>query len=149
MTIKHEVSTDEGLQLGGWTLDDWCLVEWIPGECGDGILGADEECDDGVDNSDSAADACRLDCRLAFCGDGVIDDIETCDGGADCDPDCTPSSTPPPSGSGAGPPVGELTGDVRVEQACICTMPGTPDRGDGWWHLMWVSALAARRRRRC
>lgn len=56
--------------------------------CGDGVLDVGEECDDGVNNSDSAPDACRASCRLPFCGDGVRDDGEPCDdvdlGGQSC-----------------------------------------------------------------
>jgi hypothetical protein len=48
--------------------------------CGDGVMGGDEECDDGTDNSDTLANACRTDCTLAGCGDGVSDTGETCDG---------------------------------------------------------------------
>jgi cysteine-rich repeat protein len=40
-----------------------------------------EECDDGGDNSDSEADACRTTCVEASCGDGVVDTGETCDDG--------------------------------------------------------------------
>ena len=43
--------------------------------CGDGVTdpGLGEECDQGVNNSDSTPDACRTDCTLPACGDGVID----------------------------------------------------------------------------
>ncbi|MDD9936751.1 MAG: DUF4215 domain-containing protein [Myxococcales bacterium] len=54
--------------------------------CGDGTVDVnDEECDDGENNSDTAADACRTDCTLPRCGDGVTDSGEECDGQADCD----------------------------------------------------------------
>ncbi len=49
--------------------------------CGDGVVGGGEECDDGVANSDTDADACRIDCSLPFCGDGVSDSGEECDDG--------------------------------------------------------------------
>jgi cysteine-rich repeat protein len=51
-----------------------------PGPCGDGIVNAGEECDNGVLNSDVAPNACRSSCRLAYCGDGIIDMGELCDG---------------------------------------------------------------------
>jgi cysteine-rich repeat protein len=65
---------------------------WPPG-CGDGVLDADEECDDGTDNSDSVADACRTTCFLAHCGDGIVDAGEACDdggndGGDGCNGQC-------------------------------------------------------------
>lgn len=62
--------------------------------CGDGLLDAGEACDEGEANSDTEADACRLDCRLPACGDGVTDALETCDdagtwGGDGCAAACT------------------------------------------------------------
>lgn len=56
--------------------------------CGNGIVEGDEACDDGDNNSDTIADACRSDCREAFCGDGVQDTGEACDGEEDCDTNC-------------------------------------------------------------
>ena len=51
--------------------------------CGDGIINqSDEECDNGQDNSDTNANACRNDCTLPYCGDGITDDLqEECDDG--------------------------------------------------------------------
>ena len=66
-------------------------ISWCPGEasfgtgglgspgssngvcpvCGDGVLEGFEECDNGGLNSDTAPDACRLDCKAASCGDNV------------------------------------------------------------------------------
>jgi cysteine-rich repeat protein len=62
--------------------------------CGDGEVDAGEQCDDGTDNSDTAPDACRTNCRVAACGDGVLDTGEQCDEGLDngigsCMADCT------------------------------------------------------------
>lgn len=52
------------------------------GSCGDEIRqDLFEECDQGIRNSDVAADACRSDCRQAYCGDGVKDAAEDCDDG--------------------------------------------------------------------
>jgi cysteine-rich repeat protein len=56
------------------------------GVCGDGELDPGEQCDEGAQNSDTAPDACRTDCRAATCGDGVVDSDEQCDeGGANSD----------------------------------------------------------------
>ncbi|TFH20377.1 MAG: DUF4215 domain-containing protein, partial [Myxococcales bacterium] len=67
--------------------------------CGDGIQNPGEECDDGIDNSDTDPNACRLDCTLPVCGDGIVDDQfgegcdppddgpEICDNGIDDDAD--------------------------------------------------------------
>ncbi len=59
------------------------------GECGDAVVEGNEECDSGESNSDTAADACRLDCSNATCGDDVVDTGEECDGANQCDDSCT------------------------------------------------------------
>ena len=41
--------------------------------CGDGIVDDGEGCDDGLDNSDIAPDACRTNCLPASCGDANLD----------------------------------------------------------------------------
>lgn len=51
--------------------------------CGDGIINQpDEECDNGATNSNTTADACRMDCKNPRCGDGVVDPgrREQCEG---------------------------------------------------------------------
>jgi len=53
----------------------------LPPGCGDAVVDADEECDAGLSNSNTVADACRKDCRLPECGDGVADKDEGCDDG--------------------------------------------------------------------
>ena len=53
--------------------------------CGDSVVEDTEECDDGDSNSDTVADACRLDCTNATCGDGVVDTGEECDGENQCE----------------------------------------------------------------
>ena len=67
--------------------------EEILAACGNGLIEADEQCDDGEANSDTDSDACRTSCRLPSCGDGVADSEEACDdgngwGGDGCDPTC-------------------------------------------------------------
>lgn len=62
-------------------------------ECGDGVRGGDELCDEGANNA-LAPDRCRPDCRLPVCGDEVIDSGEACDdgnrwGGDGCSSTCT------------------------------------------------------------
>jgi len=66
---------------------------WVAPGCGDGVLAADEECDEGAANSDTTPDACRSTCLSPGCGDGVVDAGEACDdggpwGGDGCDPSC-------------------------------------------------------------
>src|SRR5687767_13546462 len=71
--VKFEIASDGGLEFGGWTVDDFCIIALAGSICGDGAVSATEECDEGGANSDEDPDACRADCRAAFCGDGVID----------------------------------------------------------------------------
>lgn len=52
----------------------------VPPGCGNGEVETGEECDDGAGNSDTAPDACRMNCAAAHCGDGVRDSAEACDG---------------------------------------------------------------------
>jgi cysteine-rich repeat protein len=72
--------------------------------CGDGQLNPGEACDRGAANSDTAPDACRVNCQLARCGDGVVDGSEVCDQGArnsDDEPDaCREDCTRPRCGDG-------------------------------------------------
>lgn len=72
------------------------IANEVQSSCGDGVLLEPEECDDGVDNSDTRPNACRASCVRAACGDGVVDDEEQCDlgaensndAGAKCTPEC-------------------------------------------------------------
>lgn len=48
-------------------------------QCGNNVVEAGEECDDGPANSDWNPDACRVDCSAPGCGDGVVDNNEPCD----------------------------------------------------------------------
>lgn len=97
-----------------------------PPNCGDGVLDADEECDAGAANADTAAcksdctnqvcgdgftgpgegcddangiddDACSNSCALASCGDGVVNASEGCDDGNSDDSDACPSTCQPAS----------------------------------------------------
>jgi len=52
--------------------------------CGDGNIDANEECDSGDQNSDTAPNTCRSGCVLPKCGDDVIDSGEECDDGDAC-----------------------------------------------------------------
>ncbi len=73
-------------------LDDSGCIGNTP--CGNGTIDPGEQCDDGVDNSDTEPDACRTNCLNPHCGDGVTDSDEQCDdgnavAGDGCEPDCT------------------------------------------------------------
>jgi fibro-slime domain-containing protein len=101
ISVFHAERQTEGssfkLTLSGFNL--------VPSECrtncGDGEVGAGEECDDGPANL-GGYNQCTADCRIGpRCGDGVAQmaDGEACDEGANnlgeygvgCGPDCQPS----------------------------------------------------------
>lgn len=91
LDIAFDLSTDEGLQLGGWAIDDLCVVANRKSICGDGIKQQFEQCDDGPNNADVPG-ACRTYCLAPTCGDAILDDGEACDdglqGSATCSPTC-------------------------------------------------------------
>jgi cysteine-rich repeat protein len=72
--VKFELTSDEGLQLGGWTLDDVCVVAMTGAAvtCGNNTTDEGETCDDGnrVDG-----DGCSANC---------IDETPDDDGGGCC-----------------------------------------------------------------
>ncbi len=62
------------LTLGGF---DTSKSDCQP-ECGDGILGFGEECDDG--DNDGGYNECQEGCKLGgYCGDGIVQENEVCD----------------------------------------------------------------------
>ena len=71
----------EGCDDGNIDNGDECTSECIPADCGDGIVDGEEECDDGMGNSDTLPNACRTNCTQARCGDDVQDAGEECDRG--------------------------------------------------------------------
>ncbi|HEY5927495.1 MAG TPA: hypothetical protein VIV11_37680 [Kofleriaceae bacterium] len=80
--VGWEIVSDEGLELGGWQLDDVCIVANPYAICGDGVKTYTEQCDNGVENADRP-DVCRTDCRFPTCGDNILDAEEECDEGAE------------------------------------------------------------------
>ncbi len=63
------------MQVGG----KWRQIAFLT-VCGDGVVEADEACDDGDANAD-APDKCRTNCALPACGDTIVDGGEGCDDG--------------------------------------------------------------------
>jgi hypothetical protein len=88
LQVTWDLTSDEGLQFGGWAIDDVCVVANINSICGDGVVSAHEGCDDGARNAD-APNACRTFCQKPSCGDKIVDDGEECDDGPTGDGDCT------------------------------------------------------------
>lgn len=95
-----------------------CQDGGIQGECGDAVVEGNEECDDGASNSDTAADACRVDCSMAACGDGVVDTGEECDGVNQCDDNCVSLAV---CGDGI------VGGNEECDNTPHCNAPTDPD----------------------
>eukprot|EP01097_Dermamoeba_algensis_P003161 TRINITY_DN2268_c0_g1_i1.p1 TRINITY_DN2268_c0_g1~~TRINITY_DN2268_c0_g1_i1.p1 ORF type:complete len:857 (-),score=254.91 TRINITY_DN2268_c0_g1_i1:197-2767(-) len=74
---SYDEQCDDGNTVDGDGCSSFCQSE-----CGNGVFDGFEECDNGAFNSNSAPDACRLNCKRSTCGDGVIDSFEECDNGA-------------------------------------------------------------------
>ncbi len=89
--VMFELTTDQGLEFGGWAMDDVCIVANPDAVCGDGTINGAEQCDNGGANG-AAPDACRANCRRASCGDGVVDSGEECDDGNNADGDACPAT---------------------------------------------------------
>ncbi len=89
LQVGWEITSDGGLEFGGWQLDDVCIVANPYAICGDGVQTPTEQCDNGALNAD-APDVCRTDCHIPACGDGIVDSKEECDDG---EPNDTCSAT--------------------------------------------------------
>jgi MYXO-CTERM domain-containing protein len=101
LQVRFAVESDSGFELGGWNIDDFCVMARPDAICGDGAVAGAEQCDEGADNSDSLSNACRPNCRRSFCGDGVRDDYEECDdGNQEANDGCTLTCYRPASSSG-------------------------------------------------
>ncbi len=77
-------TTDEGPEDDGSSSEEGPI-----GDCGNGIVEGDEECDEAVETA-----TCDDDCTFADCGDEVVNEAagEICDEGGEgfaCDADCT------------------------------------------------------------
>jgi fibro-slime domain-containing protein len=75
---RHTTASSYKLTLSGFNTAPTSCVP----ECGDGVVVADEECDNGKANSDDAYGACTTRCTWGpFCGDGLVNGPEECDHG--------------------------------------------------------------------
>lgn len=75
---RHTTASSYKLTLTGFNASPTACVP----ACGDGVAVADEECDNGKDNSDAAYGGCTTQCKWGgFCGDGTVNGAEECDSG--------------------------------------------------------------------
>jgi cysteine-rich repeat protein len=60
--LRFGLKSDPGLQLGGWTIDDVCIVAIgkAAGTCGNGTVDPGEQCDDG---NTTSGDGCSSTCQ--------------------------------------------------------------------------------------
>jgi len=126
------------------------------GYCGDGVIQAPEECDDG---GTASSDGCGPDCKLEFCGDGIIQLPEQCDDGGTaigdgCGSDCQFETNGDTDGvdasiEDAGPGCGldglangDGNGDGVLDstQAKVATLPAA--NGNGYLTLVSECDLA-------
>lgn len=71
LRLKFALNSDAGLELGGWTMDDVCLVVPEP-VCGNTITEDGETCDDGnALTGDGCTPACDLEDSGGCCGVGT------------------------------------------------------------------------------
>ncbi len=59
--VSFELVSDGGLELGGWNLDQLCIVGQNVWECGNGVVEPGEQCDDGNLQSGDGCDSACLD----------------------------------------------------------------------------------------
>ncbi len=118
-TLDGSSTTDEDGTPQGEDATD-CGTSCASEICGDGIVDATEECDDG--NLEDT-DACTSACRLASCGDGFVGPGEACDDGNLDDADgCTSGCAPPSCGDGVPGPGEECDdGNESNTDGCLDT----------------------------
>ena len=72
--VAFGLTSDQGLQLGGWTIDDVCIVGTpltATAVCGNGTIEAGEQCDDGnVVSGDGCSATCQTETTKSLNGGG-------------------------------------------------------------------------------
>ncbi len=135
--VGFELQTDGGLEFGGWTLDEFCIVGVNEGFCGDGVVDFDngEECDDG--NTDDG-DGCDADCQPEPPPPPPDDDDDDDDDGDDDDDDDDDDDTDTDT---------DTAGSDLADRGCGCVTSDQPGGGLAGLAL-GLLVLSLRRRRR-
>jgi len=90
-------------------------------ECGNGVVEAGEQCDNGLEENNNMPDNCRANCQPPVCGDGVVDTGEACDDGNDINTDLCRNDCSPPTCGDSIVSEGEACDDgVRNGQEKFC-----------------------------
>ncbi|MEZ4380969.1 MAG: MYXO-CTERM sorting domain-containing protein [Nannocystaceae bacterium] len=127
VSLAFALNSDGGLEMGGWTIDDLCVVgvqtAAPAGVCGDGALDPGEGCDDG---NVADGDGCSASCTP---------ETATPDTDTDADTDTDSSAT-------AGFDV-----DL-IDRGCVCAADPRGSGRSGAWLALLLLGLGLRRRRR-
>ncbi len=135
VSVAFALQTDGGLELGGWTIDDLCIVGVKPaaGICGDGFVDPGEGCDDG---NNLGGDGCSATCQPEVVGETDSDTGTGTGTGTDTDTD-TDTDTGATGGAGFD----------LVDRGCTCTTSRpTPGERAPWLALLLLLGLRRRRR---
>ncbi|MRG96160.1 DUF4215 domain-containing protein [Polyangium spumosum] len=139
--------------------------------CGDGIVAANEACDDGNTTSGDGCHAmCVVEggwtcggapsvCEAGACGDGILAGVEGCDdGNATSEDGCSSTcvveegfacSGVPSTCTPTNPcPDGQCADDPIAEGSCACSVPGSRDSGGDLAFAAGLLSLAVALRRR-
>ncbi len=129
VSVAFALQSDGGLEFGGWTIDDLCIVGIKPaaGICGDGFVDPGEGCDDG-NNLDG--DGCSATCQPEVVTETDSDTDTDTDSDTDTDTD---------TGATGG------AGFDLVDRGCACTTT-TPGQHTPWLALLLLLGLRRRRR---
>ncbi len=128
VTVEFSLTSDGGLEFGGWTIDEFCIVATGDASppCGNGVLDVGEDCEDG---NVAAGDGCDGSCRL--------EDVPgEADGGGEDD-----------SGESDGEDGGAGLDGGRglVSRGCGCDVD---ERGAPWMLIAAIGLVLRRRRAR-
>lgn len=162
--VSFLIESDGGLEFGGWTIDDFCVVGYLPeGQniCGNGTIEGTEVCDDGnLADGDGCESSCTFTPGMAACGDGNVDPGEACDDGNvtdgdGCEASCVLSPTAMPDCTTDPSLCEDPTTNPTLEQlnetdgGCGCTAnhPTADGLPAGFAPFALMGLFLARRRR--